>query len=577
MRHKHRQQKSDGTGVQGVAEPQICKAYVAVAGGQVHYRRAGSGPPLVLLHDSPRSSLLHLDLIRHLADRFTVYALDTPGYGESSPLTRQGRALEVADFAEALAATVAALGLEKAGFYGFHTSSKILLDFAVRHPEKVAVALLDGLSIAKGGKPDPAFIDAYMRPFTVDADGSFLVREWTRVRDTWRWFPWFAASPPSRMPIAQPPLAEIHDYFLDYAMAGPNYASAYRAAMEHQPLDNVGRITAPTQIFARADDVLFGCLDLLPSPGPAGLSVARLSADRSQWMAHIKDMFERYRADMQAVPAPVVAIGGPFSHYIDLPHGQMRVQSNAGIGRPILLLHDLPGGAMAAAGLQAALAAGGRPVHAPDLPGCGQSDPLPLATADAYATALAQAVKVLELGPFDLVANGLSVPLALALLRAGLPIQRAVLDGMPLLGTEARAGMLDYLAAPLAPDRAGTHVLRGWHALRDAAASFPAQDGGIAAVRSDSAALEGQSLFLRLLDMLKQPTHQGDALRAAFDHDAAVRLADVPMPILLPVVAGDPLYGQVPAVARMLARANIQPRPADVSGRAALFLSFLAG
>lgn len=560
-----------------MAEPQICKAYVAVAGGQVHYRKAGSGPPLVLLHDSPRSSLLHLELIAYLADRFTVYALDTPGYGESTPLTVQGRALEVADFADALAATVTALGLEKAGFYGFHTSSKILLDFAVRHPAKVAVALLDGLSIAKGGKPDPAFIDAYMRPFTVDADGSFLAREWTRVRDTWRWFPWFATKPASRMPIAQPPLAEIHDYFLDYAMAGPHYSGGYRAAMEHQPLENVARITAPTQIFARADDVLFGCLDLLPNPGPSALSVARLTADRAQWMAHVKGMFERYRAVMRAVPAPVVAIGGPFIQYLDLPHGQMRVRSVAGIGRPILLLHDLPGGAAAVAELQAALASGGRPVHAPDLPGCGQSDPLPKPTADAYAKALAQAVMALELGPFDLVATGLSVPLALAMLRQGLPIGRAVLDGMPLLDDQARVGMLDYLAAPLTPERAGAHVLRGWHALRDAAASFPAHDGSIAAVRSDSAALDGQSLFVRLLDMLKQPNHHGDALKAAFDHDAAVRLADVPVPILLPEVPGDPLYGQVPTAAGILARAIVQPRPADDAGRAALFLSFLAG
>lgn len=560
-----------------MAKPQICKAYVAVDGGQVHYRKAGSGPPLVLLHDSPRSSLLHLELIAFLADRFTVYALDTPGYGESSPLTIQGRALTVEDFADALAAAVAALGLKKVGFYGFHTSSKILLDFSVRHPEKVAVALLDGLSIAKGSKADPAFIDAYMRPFTVDADGSFLTREWTRVRDTWRWFPWFATNPGSRMPIAQPPLAEIHDYFVDYAMAGPHYSGGYRAAMEHQPLENVSRITAPTQIFARADDVLFSCLDLLPDPGPPALSVTRLTADRAQWMGHIKGMFERYRAEMQVVPAPVVAIGGPFIQYLDLPHGQMRVHSTAGIGRPILLLHDLPGGAAAVTPLRAALAAVGRPVHAPDLPGCGQSDPVSSATVDAYATALAQAVTALELGPFDLVANGLSVPLALALLRAGLPVGRAVLDGMPLLDAQARTGMLDYLAAPLTPDRAGAHVLRGWHALRDAAASFPAHDDSSTAARCDSAALDGQSLFLRLLDMLKQPQHQGDALRAAFDHDAAVRLADVLVPILLPEVAGDPLYAQVPAAARILAQANIQPRPADLSARAALFLSFLAG
>lgn len=555
-----------------MTDPHICKAYVVVDGGVVHYRRAGSGPPIVLLHDSPRSSVLHLDLIPALADQYTVYALDTPGYGLSTPVAVDGRGLEIADFADALARTVTALGLEKAGFYGFHTSSKILLDFAVRHPSRVAVALLDGLSIAPGGKPDGAFIDTYMRPFDIDADGAWLAREWTRVRDTMRWFPWFAPQARCRMPIAQPEIGDIHAYFMDYAMAGPNYSGAYRAAMWHQPLANVLKVAVPAQVMARADDVLFRCLDLLPDPLPPTLSVARLSADRAAWMAHIRRMFDDHREDMIAGPMPVVE-AQPGPRYVHLPHGQMHVRFHPGQGRPILCLHDLPGGSGAEDALHQALAAGGRPVIAPDLPGCGASVPLPDPTADAYVRALAQSVAALGFKEFDLVANGLSVPLALCLLTAGLPVRRAVLDGLPVLEGAARDGMLAYLAAPLSPDMAGSHLLRAFHALRDAAAAFPAQDLSIPAVRSDGAVLQADLLYRRVLDMLQQPQHQGDALRAAFASDTAALLGAVPVPLLLADVAGDPLYKAVADVTP----ATRLARDPDPVARGAAFLDFLNG
>src|SRR5690606_14891693 len=55
-------------------------------GRRIHYRRAGSGPPLVLLHASPSSSRVQIPLLRAWADDFTVIALDTPGFGLSDPL-----------------------------------------------------------------------------------------------------------------------------------------------------------------------------------------------------------------------------------------------------------------------------------------------------------------------------------------------------------------------------------------------------------------------------------------------------------------------------------------------------------
>ncbi|MEQ9444839.1 MAG: alpha/beta hydrolase, partial [Rhodospirillaceae bacterium] len=64
----------------------IRKGFVNVGNGQVHYRAAGSGPPVILLHDSPRSSVLHIPLVEHFSDRFTAIAIDTPGYGNSTAL-----------------------------------------------------------------------------------------------------------------------------------------------------------------------------------------------------------------------------------------------------------------------------------------------------------------------------------------------------------------------------------------------------------------------------------------------------------------------------------------------------------
>ena len=59
---------------------------ISVHGRQVMARVAGSGPAVLALHESPRSSHSLLPLIDALAYRYTVITLDTPGYGESDAL-----------------------------------------------------------------------------------------------------------------------------------------------------------------------------------------------------------------------------------------------------------------------------------------------------------------------------------------------------------------------------------------------------------------------------------------------------------------------------------------------------------
>ena len=159
----------------------VLKGFVAVPHGQVHFRYGGSGPVVVMLHDSPRSSVLHAPNIEWLGEHFTVIALDTPGYGNSTPLPQSAPTIK--DFAAALAATLGALGIERCALYGFHTGAKIALQFAADHPERVSLAILDGLALP-AETATAEYLERYLQPFeptrrrvlpgaTVDPDPRF--------------------------------------------------------------------------------------------------------------------------------------------------------------------------------------------------------------------------------------------------------------------------------------------------------------------------------------------------------------------------------------------------------------------
>lgn len=57
--------------------------FADVDGVRMHYVTGGNGPPLVLLHGWPQTWYAWRDIMPALADRYTVYALDLPGLGDS--------------------------------------------------------------------------------------------------------------------------------------------------------------------------------------------------------------------------------------------------------------------------------------------------------------------------------------------------------------------------------------------------------------------------------------------------------------------------------------------------------------
>ena len=561
--------------------PVVRRGFVNVPHGQVHYRYAGHGPPVVLLHDSPRSSVMHGALLQELGQNFTAIALDTPGYGLSTPLPGSPRP-EMADFARALAETLEALGIERCPIYGFHTSSKTTLQFAIDHPDRVSLAIIDGLSLPPGG-PSEDFITQYMKPFVLSDDGSHLAATWAKARDIFRFFPWFDKSARSRLPLDFPDDRFLHGYVLDMLMSGEHYSVAYSAAMRYLALPKVATVRAPTVFMCRENDPLYVYLDSLPKDLPAGCSIERISSDPQAWRTRLIELFERAsgRSGDVRLPDPLARPRSTQTRgYVTLPHGQIalrRFGPTDSAARPLLLLHEAPGSSASLQPLAAALAED-RTVYAIDLPGVGESDPLPTPDAAGYAEVLLRLIDALGLPSVDVHAECTSAPLALQFARgASNRVHALVLDGLPLLSAAERRALWKQYCPAIAPRWDGGHLLTLWHRLRDQELSWPWFERSSAALRRREADLAGRRLHDMVVDLAKQPAHYGDAALAGLELDVKACLRDISQPVLLLEAAADVRYGSVAKVARALPSAQRAERADAPAARAATILQFLRG
>jgi len=104
--------------------------------GDVHYIDAGQAerPPVVLLHQTPRSVDEFAEVIPILAERHRVLAVDNPGYGCSDTPPRQPT---VEEYADVVVALLDHLAIPRAHLVGHHTGAILAVDIAARHPSRV--------------------------------------------------------------------------------------------------------------------------------------------------------------------------------------------------------------------------------------------------------------------------------------------------------------------------------------------------------------------------------------------------------------------------------------------------------
>ncbi len=425
-----------------------------VDGRTVGFRMFGDGPPVALLHASPRSAAALLPLGLRLADRHTVFAFDSPGFGWSDAL-RLDRP-DAADFGDALIATFDALGIARAPIYGSHTGAAIAVAAAQRHPARVPALALDGYAVFTAAE-QAEYLANYLAPIRLTWDGAHLAFLWSRVKDQFTVFPWYRLAQDARLPRPLPPPDFLQRVVVDFLAAGDDYRPAYAAAFRFDGLAELRSLTVPTTVMARSDDLLFDDLDAVRDV-PDVIAVQRLTEDPAAWAEAIFSALARGGAGaadprVQGEAEPRVPGG-----VIGLRHTAVPGAS----GKPIVLLPGIPGSARGEAALARALAAV-RPVWAVDLPGFGASALDGTPDAQAIAAAIAAALRRSGVGDYDVVALAESASVA-CLLRRDRPGGLVLLDPV---ADDDRATMLARLA-DVTPRGDGAHLLAAWHQLRDA-------------------------------------------------------------------------------------------------------------
>lgn len=123
-----------------------------------------SRPSVVLVHGLGVSSRYMIPLIRHLNAGFSVYAPDLPGFGKSE---KPPFALDVPALADALAAWMDAMKLERAAFLGNSFGCQVIVEFALRYPERITKAVLQAPTV------DPQHRTALQQVLRLLLDGLF--------------------------------------------------------------------------------------------------------------------------------------------------------------------------------------------------------------------------------------------------------------------------------------------------------------------------------------------------------------------------------------------------------------------
>ena len=171
------------------------RGFVDTPNGQVYFVEQGQGEPLVLLHQSPRSVSMWLDVIPLLADRYRVIAFDMLGYGESDPPPVKDNRADVAAMGRTAIHLLDALGIPRAHLCGLHTGAYVGAQAAAQGGDRFrSLALFGYPFIETDGEYEAFFarrVPAPARPLRTgrQADGSHLTSLWmagyAQVQKNW--------------------------------------------------------------------------------------------------------------------------------------------------------------------------------------------------------------------------------------------------------------------------------------------------------------------------------------------------------------------------------------------------------
>lgn len=214
----------------------ITRRFVEVPAGTIHCAIAGTGRPVLLLHQTPRSWDEYRDVLPLLGRHFHTIAMDTLGFGDSSkpPLGRDS----IEHWAEVAMSLADALGIGRLSVVGHHTGAVIATEIAAAYPDRIEAAVLSASALV-----DESFRARHAKPSRVDnvvrkPDGSHLAELW-RIRQ-----PWYPAGD----------IDLLERFVVDALKAGPRAAEGHAVVARYVMETRLPLIRCPVLVIAPSAD-----------------------------------------------------------------------------------------------------------------------------------------------------------------------------------------------------------------------------------------------------------------------------------------------------------------------------------
>jgi len=145
--------------------------------GQIHYRTSGIGYPVVLIHQSPLSSVQYTAAYPLLAAKgFRAIGVDLPGFGQSDPPPAPPH---INDYAQAILTVMDQLQITRSHVVGHHTGSKVATALGVMAPDRVTRLVLHGAAPMNAVEQDQFRQHVQTeQAFAAKADASHILSLW---------------------------------------------------------------------------------------------------------------------------------------------------------------------------------------------------------------------------------------------------------------------------------------------------------------------------------------------------------------------------------------------------------------
>jgi len=95
---------------------------------------AGSGKPVLLLHQTPRSWDEYRDVLPILGEKYWAIAMDTIGFGDSY---KPGEEASIEGYAQGVINFLDAMSIDRVSIVGHHTGGVIAVEVAASYPDRV--------------------------------------------------------------------------------------------------------------------------------------------------------------------------------------------------------------------------------------------------------------------------------------------------------------------------------------------------------------------------------------------------------------------------------------------------------